>query len=81
MSLPPAHSLIAAISPFVGVGGFLLFTVLLPIIFWGRRVEEKLDTIKNNHLAHVEENTARMSDSLIRAVTLLEIIAEKITKD
>lgn len=45
-------STFTSLSPYISLGG-----VVLAIITWGRDLTRKIETIKSNHLAHVEQYT------------------------
>lgn len=70
------------ISPFIGSFSFVVFTLLIPAVLWARRMEAKVDatgtniddrlsTITDNHLHHLQENTQRTNDILIEIKTIL----------
>ena len=69
------HDFLALIAPYIGVFGFLFFTLILPIILWGRSVSEQLRLIRDNDLKHIEMNTGKANDLLVRLVTIAEMQA------
>jgi hypothetical protein len=58
---------LASFSPYLA----LATGIIVPALFWARTVTEKLNSIKDNHLAHIEAHTAKTNDLLIEIRTIL----------
>jgi hypothetical protein len=66
--MPDLSSILSSIAPYLGIGT----AVIVPALFWARSVTEKLSSIKDNHLAHIERHTSTTNDLLIEIKTILQ---------
>jgi hypothetical protein len=59
---------ISSITPYLGIGT----GIVVPALFWARNVTEELNSIKDNHLAHIEAHTSKTNELLVEIRTILQ---------
>ena len=66
--MPDLSTFISSIAPYIGIGT----GIVVPILFWARSVSEKLNLIKDNHLAHIEAHASKTNELLVEIRTILQ---------
>lgn len=66
--MPDLSTFISSVAPYIGIGT----GIVVPVLFWGRSVSEKLNLIKDNHLHHIEAHTSKTNELLVEIKTILQ---------
>lgn len=55
----------------VGVSFTIVTAIVVPLVIWGYKLDSGISSIKDNHLRHIEHNTATTNERLIEIATIL----------